>query len=324
MVKLKDIVHPVNDDLIRFNIVLKESVKSNINLINIVINYILKNKGKQLRPILCLLSAKICSKPNDSSLIAASLIEMLHIATLVHDDIIDDSPMRRGWPSIKTIWKNKISLLIGDYIFSKALSNMIKLRNLDALEILSDTSDRLSQGELLQMERAKNKEMDEAVYFKMVSDKTASLFSASAEIGALTVDATNQQRKSLKKFGEKLGIAFQIKDDLFDVTGTQHGLGKPVGFDVKRNLLTFPFIHYISNIDSGRRRYYQSKLKFHAKRKELNKIKDMITKSGSLEYTHKVMGRISNEAIEELNIFKESDSKNSLISLVKYNLNRTR
>ena len=168
MIKINDIIYPVKEDMIKFNSFLKESTQSKVDLINVIINYILKNKGKQLRPVLCLLSAKLFSTPNKLSITGASLIEMIHVATLVHDDIIDDSPIRRGWPSVKSVWKNKISLLIGDYIFSQALSNMIKLKNFDALEILSNTANRLSQGELLQMERAKTKKMDESTYFKMI------------------------------------------------------------------------------------------------------------------------------------------------------------
>ena len=324
MIKIKDITSPIETDLIKFNDTLKESVQSNINLINVVINYALKNKGKQLRPILCLLSARLLSIPNKLSITGASLIEMIHIATLIHDDIVDDSPIRRGWPSIQSIWKNKISLLMGDYIFSQALSNMIKLRNFDALEILSDTANRLSQGELLQMERAKIKKMDEAVYFKMISDKTASLFSASAEIGAITVDASNEERKALKVFGEKLGIAFQIKDDLFDIIGNQDGLGKPVGFDVKKNMLTLPFIHLLSTIDASEKKHILSRLKYYANKQDLNSIKKMIIDSGSMKYAENLMLEISKDAIEKLNIFEDSDAKKSLILLVEYNLERSK
>ena len=193
-----------------------------------------------------------------------------------------------------------------------------------ALEILSDTANRLSQGELLQMERAKTKNMDESLYFKMISDKTASLFSASAEIGAITVDASEKEQEALKIFGEKLGIAFQIKDDLFDIIGNQDGLGKPIGFDVKKNMLTLPFIHFISQIDKSKRNYYKSKLRFYAKNKDLNEIKNMIIDSGSLKYSEDRMSTISNEAIKELDIFEDSDAKKSLILLVKYNLERSK
>ena len=324
MIKINDIIYPVQEDIIKFNSFLKESTQSKVDLVNVIINYILKNKGKQLRPVLCLLSAKLFSTPNKLSITGASLNEMIHVATLVHDDIIDDSPIRRGWPSVKSVWKNKISLLIGDYIFSQALSNMIKLKNFDALEILSNTANRLSQGELLQMERAKTKKMDESTYFKMIGDKTASLFSASAEIGAITVGASNEERKVLKDFGEKLGVAFQIKDDLFDIIGNQDGLGKPTGFDVKKNMLTLPFIHLLSQASSSDKKKIISQLKFHAKRKELNSIENMIIDSGSMKYAKDYMLKISKEAIEMLNIFKDSDAKKSLILLVKYNLERSK
>ena len=324
MIDIRDIRRSIESDLMDFNNTLKKSTKSNVELINVIINYILKNKGKQLRPILCLLSAKIFSKPNDSTITAASLIEMIHIATLVHDDIVDDSSIRRGWPSVKTVWKNKISLLVGDYIFSKALSNMIELKNFDALEVLSNTANRLSEGELLQMQHAKVKNINESIYIKMISDKTASLFSASAEIGAITMDASEKNRIALRTFGEKLGIAFQIKDDLFDVMGSQSGLGKPVGFDVKKNMLTLPFIHFISQISKSKLNYYKSRLNFYSKKKDLNKIRKMISDSGSIEYAEKFMSNISDEAISALDIFEDSNAKKSLILLVKYNLERTK
>ena len=324
MIKLNNITSPIENELIHFNQNLKDSTKSNVELVNVVINYTLKNKGKQLRPILCLLSAKLFGPPNDLSITGASLIEMIHIATLIHDDIVDDSDIRRGWPSVKSVWKNKISLLMGDYIFSKALSNMIKLKDFEALEILSATSNRLSQGELLQMERVKTRKMDESLYLKMISDKTASLFSASAEIGAITVGASCEQRKALSIFGEKLGIAFQIKDDLFDVIGNQAGLGKPTGFDVKKNMLTLPFIHLLSEVSNEDKKNIISKLKYYAKRKDLNNIKKMIIDSGSMKYAEDFMLKISTDAIKELNIFEDSNVKKSLILLVEYNLERSR
>ena len=166
--------------------------------------------------------------------------------------------------------------------------------------------------------------MDEAVYFKMISDKTASLFSASAEIGAITVDASNEERKALKVFGEKLGIAFQIKDDLFDIIGNQDGLGKPVGFDVKKNMLTLPFIHLLSTIDASEKKHILSRLKYYANKQDLNSIKKMIIDSGSMKYAENLMLEISKDAIEKLNIFEDSDAKKSLILLVEYNLERSK
>ena len=324
MIKIKDIIIPIENDFIEFNNNLKKATRSEVRLVNVVIDYAMKNKGKQLRPIICLLSAKLISKPNKSSITAASLIEMLHVATLIHDDIVDDSHLRRGWPSVKSVWKNKISLLLGDYIFSQALSNMIKLKNFDALEVLSNTANRLSQGELLQMERSKTKDIDEPTYLTMISDKTASLFSASSEIGAITVNAKDSEREALKIFGEKLGIAFQIKDDLFDLVGNQDGLGKPTGFDVKKNLITLPFIHLMSQVKGLKRKRILSRLKYYAKKKDIHNIESMIRDSGSMKYAENLMINISKEAIEKLNIFKDSDAKKSLISLVEYNLERVR
>ena len=202
-----------------------------------------------MRPRLCLLAAKICGNITPLTYKGASLIETIHVATLIHDDVVDESDLRRGWPSINRIWKNKIAILVGDFMFSKALSNMIKLKNFNALEILSKTAERLSQGEILQIEKALSKDINEELYYKMVSDKTASLFSAACEIGAITADADENEQKAMAKFGEKLGIAFQIRDDLFDIMGKIDDIGKPIGFDVKKNMLTLPLIHIFESVD---------------------------------------------------------------------------
>ena len=250
--ELQNIVtSPISENLIRFEEVYRESLHSDVKLINTIIRYISRKKGKQLRPRLCLLSAGLCGEPTENTYRAAALIEMIHVATLIHDDVVDDANLRRGWPSINRVWKNKLSILVGDFMFSKALTNMIHLKDFDALDILSSTAERLSQGEIQQIEKAIKKNMTEKIYYQMVSDKTASLFSAACKLGVMTVTEDNDKREALAKFGEKFGLVFQIKDDLLDITGNVEGLGKPAGFDLKKNILTLPLIYLFENLPAS-------------------------------------------------------------------------
>jgi octaprenyl-diphosphate synthase len=299
-----------------------KSLKSNVKLINKVIHYISKKKGKQLRPTLTLLCARISGTPNSNTYYASALVEILHVATLIHDDVVDEADIRRKWPSINRIWKNKIAILVGDYMFSKALSNMIHLRNFDALELLSSTAERLSQGEILQIEKALKKDMTEEIYYEMIGDKTASLFSSACKLGAISVDASNEKQEALFKFGENLGIAFQIKDDLFDVIGKLDEVGKPIGFDVKKNMLTLPFIHLLRENDKKDRKSIFRKIKYHAKKNELNKIKSILLNSRSLEYSNQQLKKFTNKAIDSLDIFNDSPEKSALIELLNFNLER--
>ncbi len=312
----------IQEDVDKFREYYSDTLKSSVKLINTVINYISKRKGKQLRPLLTLLSGNVCGTPNKNTYCSAALVEILHVATLIHDDVVDDANLRRGIPSINRIWKNKISILVGDYMFSKALSNMITINNFDALRTLSVTAERLSQGEILQIERAIKKEMSEELYFKMVSDKTASLFSTACELGAITTSENTSNRNAMKLFGEKLGIAFQIKDDLFDITGNLAGLGKPTGFDVKKNMLTLPLIHLFSNMQSKEKKKYQRKLKNYSRKNDIKSIRNMIQSNGGIQYSENSIKRISDEAKRELDIFPDSQYKQALISVLDFNLVR--
>jgi len=312
----------INDDFKQFEETYSKSLNSNVKLINKVINYISKKKGKQLRPTLTLLCARISGTPTSNTYYAAALVEILHVATLIHDDVVDEADLRRKWPSINRIWKNKIAILVGDYMFSKALSNMIHLRNFDALELLSTTAERLSQGEILQIEKALKKDMTEEIYYEMIGDKTASLFSSACKLGAISVNATPEQQEALFKFGEYMGIAFQIKDDLFDVIGKLDEVGKPIGFDVKKNMLTLPFIHLLREIEEKNKKSILRKIKYHAKKNELDKIKSIINTSGSLNYSKEQLNKFTNKAKDSLDLFNESPEKLALIELLNFNLNR--
>ena len=312
----------INDYIIRFEKVYTQSLHSDVKLINTIIRYISRKKGKQLRPRLCLLSAKLCGEPTENTYRAAALIEMIHVATLIHDDVVDDADIRRGWPSVNRVWKNKLSILVGDFMFSKALTNMIHLKDFDALDILSSTAQRLSQGEIQQIEKAIKKNMTEEVYYQMVSDKTASLFSAACKLGVMTVTEDNDKREALAKFGEKFGLVFQIKDDLLDITGNVEGLGKPAGFDLKKNILTLPLIHLFEKLDSSDSKRVTRQLRNHVKKSELKEIRMLIENHGGIQFAEKQIERLSKEAQDELNLFPNSVYKDALLAALQFNSHR--
>jgi len=316
------VTSPINDYIIRFEKVYTQSLHSDVKLINTIIRYISRKKGKQLRPRLCLLSAKLCGEPTENTYRAAALIEMIHVATLIHDDVVDDADLRRGWPSVNRVWKNKLSILVGDFMFSKALTNMIHLKDFDALDILSSTAQRLSQGEIKQIEKAIKKNMTEEVYYQMVSDKTASLFSAACKLGVMTVTEDNDKREALAKFGEKFGLVFQIKDDLLDITGNVEGLGKPAGFDLKKNILTLPLINLFEKLDSSDSKRVKRQLRNHVKKSELKEISMLIENHGGIQFAEKQIDRLSKEAQDELNIFPDSIYKDALLAALKFNSHR--
>ena len=321
--ELQNIVtSPIRENLIRFEAVYRESLHSDVKLINTIIRYISRKKGKQLRPRLCLLSAGLCGEPTENTYRAAALIEMIHVATLIHDDVVDDANLRRGWPSINRVWKNKLSILVGDFMFSKALTNMIHLKDFDALDILSSTAERLSQGEIQQIEKAIKKNMTEKIYYQMVSDKTASLFSAACKLGVMTVTEDNDKREALAKFGEKFGLVFQIKDDLLDITGNVEGLGKPAGFDLKKNILTLPLIYLFENLPISEAKVVKRQLNNHVKKSEIRKIRKLIEKHGGIQFAENQIDRLAKEAQDELNIFSDSIYKDSLLAALKFNSHR--
>ncbi len=319
---LNKISIPIESNLNEFDSYFNSSLESDVKIINTIVKYIAKKKGKRLRPRLCLLSAKICGEINENTYRAASLLEILHVATLMHDDVVDDSDLRRGWPSINRIWKNKLSILVGDYLFSKALTNMADINSIESVKILADLASRLSQGEILQIEKAVNKDINEEIYFKMISDKTASLFSVSCQLGALTATDNKEQIRSLSLFGEYLGQAFQIKDDLFDIVGNMDNIGKPSGYDLKKNMLTLPLIHILSNKSSIQRNAFKIKLRFLSKNNQFDKIRELILAEGGVDYAERKLVEISDLAKQHIDIFEDSDLKESLLSVLDFNLGR--
>ena len=313
---INHISRELKDDIVLYNEYLSNSLESKVGLINKVLRYVIKFKGKQFRPLLCILSSKLAGKSNEMTFLSASTVEMLHVATLLHDDVVDESYLRRGWPTINKIWGNKLSILIGDYMFSKSLDNIATFNDFEHIKILSNISRRLSEGEILQIENAKTKNMSQDIYFKMISDKTASLISASCKLGYISV-LNDIKKNNLEKFGEYLGIAYQLKDDLFDVLGKLEETGKPAMLDLKRNMLTLPYIYVLNNVKNKNK--ILTKIKYFSKKDDFNNLKDLIYSNGGVEYTQKMIEQFSDKAFEELKVFNDSKYKSLLIDTIEFN-----
>ena len=325
LITLKQIMAPIIDDIKLFQVEFENALKSEVRLINSISKYMIRNRGKNIRPILTVLSARLCGKPTLNSYKAAAMMELLHIATLIHDDVVDEANLRRGKPSINRVWKNKVSVLMGDFILSKALINMINLKDFDALLIISETAEKLSAGEILQIEKSITRKMTKAVYFDMINQKTASLIATSCELGAITTSKTTQDRLATHQFGENLGMAFQIKDDLFDLLGTEYDTGKDSGGDVKKNMITLPLIYSYENMPWNENRRLRTLLRTKKKSaKVMKEIKGMINTSGGFDYAKQKLDNFSNRALEALSPYPDSPIKNSLSDLVAFNAARVK
>jgi len=323
MSDLNQIKAPILKDLKIFQVEFKSALKSDVKLINSISNYLVKNRGKTIRPILTLLCAKVCGDPTENTYKAAAMMELLHVATLIHDDIVDDATLRRGKPSIKRIWENKISVLMGDFILSKALINMVKLKDFDALDLISNTAEKLSAGEIMQIEKSLTKRMPKSVYYEMINQKTASLIAASCELGAITTTKKEEDRKATFNYGENLGMAFQIKDDLFDFLGSENQTGKNSNGDVKKNMITLPLIYSIENTDRATRNRLKSLVRKKKKNvTTLKEINNIIHDSGGFDYASRKLDEFSDRAIKAISSYSESEVKKSLIDLVVFNKER--
>jgi octaprenyl-diphosphate synthase len=316
---INHIANDLKDDLVLYNKYLSDSLESKVGLINKVLKYVMKSKGKQFRPMLCILSSKLAGNSNNMTFLSASTVEMLHVATLLHDDVVDNSYLRRGWPTINKIWGNKLAILIGDYMFSKSLDNIASFNNFEHIKILSNISKRLSEGEILQIENSRTKNMSEEIYFKMISDKTASLIGASCKLGYISV-VNDNKKINIEKFGEYLGIAYQLRDDLFDVLGKLKDTGKPTMLDLKRNMLTLPYIYVLNNMKN--KNSMLSKIKYYTKRNDFNNLKDIIYDNGGIEYTNNMIEEYSSKAYDQLEYFDDSKYKNLLIDTIEFNRGR--
>ena len=325
IITLKQITAPILEDIKIFQKEFENALDSEVRLINSISKYMIRNKGKNIRPILTILSARLCGKPTLNSYKAAAMMELLHVATLIHDDVVDDATLRRGKPSVNRVWKNKLSILMGDFILSKALINMVGLRDFDALEQISITAEKLSAGEILQIEKSITRSMTEEVYFEMIGQKTASLIATRSELGAITTTKKDNDRAATHTFGQNLGLAFQIKDDLFDLLGSESDTGKNGGGDVKQNMITLPLI--FSKANMSRLEYRELKKLLRTKKKNrsiIKKISDVVEGAGVIYYDKKKLDEFSELAVNAINVYPESEVKTSLIDLVAFNASRVK
>jgi octaprenyl-diphosphate synthase len=318
MYTLQEIKAPITDELRAFDKVFKASFHTSVPLLDRITRYIVKRKGKQIRPILVMLSASTVGSITESTYHAASLIELLHTASLVHDDVVDDSYERRGFFSINALWKNKIAVLVGDFLLAKGLLLSIDNDETDLLRIVSDATREMSEGELLQIEKARGLNLDEDIYFEIIRKKTASLIAACCASGARSAGADPDTVSLFHRFGNSLGIAFQIKDDLFDYEKSNM-TGKPNGIDLKEKKLTLPVIHMLNNLPVYERRKYMGIIKSsNGNPEKVNALIDAVNHSGGIEYTRKKMEEYKDKALEILTAFPENEARKALEKLVIY------
>jgi octaprenyl-diphosphate synthase len=320
---VEQIKAPVAQELELFEGKFRDSMKSSVPLLDKITAYIVKRKGKQLRPMFVFLSAKMCGELNESTHRAAALIELLHTATLVHDDVVDDSNMRRGFFSVNALWKNKIAVLVGDYLLSRGLLLSVDNNDFHLLQIVSRAVREMSEGELLQIEKARRLDIQEPVYFEIIRQKTASLIASCCASGAASVTRDEATIKKMHQFGEYTGIAFQIKDDLFDYGSGD--IGKPSGIDIKEKKMTLPLIFALNKADRSEKRQIINIIKNHNEEpEEVQKVIQFVTTSGGLEYATGKMNEYKEKALDILNEFPESPARTSLIQLVNFTVERTK
>ena len=315
--KLDDIKRPIDDELVAFEKHFRDSMKTNVALLDKIMYYIVQRKGKQVRPMFVFFAAKLCGTFNPASYVAASLVELLHTASLVHDDVVDDSYERRGFFSVNALWKNKIAVLVGDYLLSQGLLVALKNDQFKLLTIMSNAVKEMSEGELLQIEKARRLDIKEDIYYDIIRQKTASLIAAACAVGAASTTTDADLIEKMRLFGEKIGIAFQIRDDLFDF-GTDD-VGKPLGIDIKEKKMTLPLIYALNQAPKKERDRIINIVKRHNEDPvKVAEVIDFVRQSGGLNYSEAAMRRYRSEAIDILYGFPESEVRTSLEQLVMF------
>lgn len=314
---------PIKKEMELFEKKFKDAMLSKVPLLNRITYYIIRRKGKQMRPMFVFLVAKMVSNGgfDERTYRGASVVELIHTATLVHDDIVDDSNRRRGFFSINALWKNKIAVLVGDFLLSKGLLLSIDNEDFDLLKLISIAVREMSEGELLQIEKARKLDITETVYFDIIRQKTATLIAACCGIGAASVSAKNDTVQQMRKFGEFIGIAFQIKDDLFDYTDAK--IGKPTGIDIKEQKMTLPLIHVLNKCSKKEKAWLINSIKKYNKdKKRVKEVISFVKENGGIEYTISQMNRYKNKALAILEAYPESPFKNSLLLMIDYVVER--
>ena len=321
---VEKIKSPIYEEMELFEKKFAKIMSSKVPLLNRITYFIVKRKGKQIRPMLVFLVAKMISlnKLSEKSYRGASILELIHTATLVHDDIVDNSNQRRGFFSINALWKNKIAVLVGDYLFSKGLLLSVDNKDFDLLKIISEVVKEMSEGELLQLEKSRDFEITENIYYEIIRKKTAVLIASCCSIGATSVMSSQSDIDKIYEFGELLGMIFQIKDDLFDYTQNPF-LGKPTGIDIKEKKITLPLIYTINSANQKLKKWIINVIKNHSE--DSKKVKQLIStviQTGGVNYAEEKMHYYHDEAVNILNSFEDNDAKKSLILLLDYVINR--
>jgi octaprenyl-diphosphate synthase len=321
LLSLEEIKKPISQELDEFEVRFREAMKSNAPLLDRITHYIVTRKGKQMRPMFVFLSAKLCGEINEATYVAASLVEILHTATLVHDDVVDESYKRRGFFSINALWKNKIAVLVGDYLLAKGLLLSVENNQFQLLKILSNTIREMSEGELLQLEKARKLDIKEDIYFDIIKKKTASLIASACASGASSTGASEEVVEKIKLLGEKIGIAFQIKDDLFDYEDAE--IGKPRGIDIKERKMTLPLIFALGKMNTADRRKVINIVKNeNTNADKVQWVIQMVRENNGMEYAIQKMNDYKKEAENILFEFPDSAARNSIYELIQFTINR--
>ncbi len=318
---LEQIKAPISNEMREFETKFRDAMRTKVGLLDRIMTYIVKRKGKQIRPMLVFLSAGVCGPISDKTFRGATLVELLHTATLIHDDVVDESLQRRSLFSINALWKNKIAVLVGDYLLARGLLLSVDNEDFDLLKISSTAVRLMSEGELLQLEKSRMMNFREDVYFDIIRMKTASLIASCCAMGAQSIHAGIEQVEKLRLFGEKVGIAFQIKDDLFDYE--ESGTGKPGGLDIKEKKLTLPIIYALNNCSDAKRKSILKLINnFKNEKSQLQELFKFIDEHGGIKYAQSKMASYQQEAFDLLDTFPESTYRNSLRDLVLYTTSR--
>lgn len=321
---LKSIFAPFKQDLAEFDLAFRNIMRSDVWVVDQMAQYLVKHKGKQFRPALVLVAARAAGEVTPKTYSTAAVAELLHTATLIHDDVLDDSEMRRGIATLHKVWKNKLAILMGDYLLSKSLIAATETGSLEIMNTVATVAKRLIKGAMLEVQKSHKPDLDEADYFRIVADKTASLMSACTELGALTVNASPERREAMRDFGENLGIAFQIKDDLLDYEGSSGILGKPAMADIQDKKVTLPLLYALQDSDEKERKHILKIIRKGASRKEVAEILDFVKRRNGIEKAREKAREIKNKAIMALSVLPDSDARDSLIQLAEFVVNRNK
>jgi len=322
--KLEQIIEPIRGEIDQFHGHFREAMKSKVAFVDMIARYIVRQKGKKIRPALVLLTAKACGDINLSTYRGASLVEILHTATLIHDDVVDDADTRRGFASINAVWKNKIAVLMGDYMLAKGLLLSLDNNDFKFLKITSDAVRRMSEAEILQIAKSRDLDLDEETYLKIISDKTASLLSTCTQIGAASVSEDQELIGRMKSFGENLGMVFQIRDDLLDYVGRTSITGKPTGLDMKEKKLTLPLIHSLAGAPRSEAKSIIRIIKNGASTKELRHVVEFAHDFGGIAYAEKKAGSYAGLALQALEQLPPSPAKDAMEQFVDFVMERSK